>query len=102
MRLGLVFSLILAVLAVLFALANPGTMEVDFVLFEVSGSTALVLLLTFGFGILVGLLSTLPALLRERSKLKRLRKNEDSDSDAGSSTTTPKSSSGPAQPGSTS
>ena len=97
MRTGLIFSLILAVLAVIFALANPGTMEVDFVFFRTSGSTALILLLTFGFGVLVGLLSTLPRLLRNQRKLTRLQKKQGSAGDAGSSFTPPKSSSSPSR-----
>ncbi|MFB6272443.1 MAG: LapA family protein [Salinibacter sp.] len=96
MRLGLLFSLILAIGAVIFALANPGTMEVDFVLFETSGSTALILLLTFGLGVIVGLLCTLPNLLRKRSKLKTLQKNKDAGTGA-SSSAGPKSPSGSSQ-----
>lgn len=101
MRFGLVFSLVLAILAVIFALANPGTMEVDFVLFTTSGSTALVLLLTFGLGIVVGLLSTLPTLLRNRSKLKRLQEDEESETNASSPTTTAGPSSGARRSGGT-
>lgn len=77
MRFGLVFSLILAILAVIFALQNPQTMEVNLLFFRTQGSTALVLILTFGFGVLVGLLSTLPSQLRTRRKLKKLQAEQD-------------------------
>lgn len=94
MRFGLIFSLILAILAVFFALMNPKPMDVNLIFFETSGSTALILILTFGLGVLVGLLSTLPKQLRTRSKLKELQKKQESGSTSGSSVTAPKSSSG--------
>ncbi|WP_103021071.1 LapA family protein [Salinibacter altiplanensis] len=80
MRLGLVFSLILAILAVVFALQNPQTMDVNLLVFQTQGSTALILILTFGFGVLVGLLSTLPKQLRTRRQLKELQKEQDTGS----------------------
>lgn len=81
MRFSLVFSLALSIIAVIFALQNPQPMDVNLLFFESSGSTALVLILTFGFGILVGLLSTLPKQLRTRRKLKELQKKQDADPD---------------------
>ncbi|WP_263786409.1 LapA family protein [Salinibacter grassmerensis] len=77
MRLGLVFSLILAIFAVVFALQNPQTMDVNLLFFQTQGSTALILILTFGFGVLVGLLSTLPKQLRTRRKLNELRQEQE-------------------------
>jgi len=94
MRSGIIFSLIFATGAVIFALANPQPMEVDFLLFRTSGSTALVLIVTFGFGVVVGLLSTLPTLVRKRRQLKSLQKNQNSDASPRSSVPNPKSSSG--------
>lgn len=101
MRFGLIFSLILAIFAVIFALLNPQPMDVNLILFETSGSTALILILTFGFGVLVGLLSTLPKQFRTRRKLKELKKKQSSESTASSSFTSPKSSSGSARKSST-
>lgn len=101
MRLGLVFSLILAIFAVIFALQNPQSMDVNLLFFQTEGSTALVLILTFGFGVLVGLLSTLPTQLRTRRKLKELQQEEEKSSTASSSFTTPKSSSEGSRPGGT-
>lgn len=95
MRFGLISSLILAIVAVLFALQNPQSMDVNFLFFETQGSTALVLILTFGFGVVVGLLSTLPSRLRTRRKLKELQKERESPSD-------PESASGRASSGSAS
>lgn len=101
MRFGLIFSLILAILAVIFALLNPQPMDVNLILFETSGSTALILILTFGLGVLVGVLSTLPKQLRTRRKLKELQQEQGSESKSSSSVMDPKSSSGSSGPGGT-
>jgi putative membrane protein len=97
MRTGLIFSLLLAILAVIFALQNPQLMDVNLVFVETRGSTALVLILTFGLGVIVGLLSTLPKQLRTRRKLKALQKEQDTASEPSSSFTEP-TSSGPSRP----
>lgn len=78
MRIGLVLSLLLAILAVLFAVQNPQPMEVQLLFFSTEGSTALVLILTFGLGVTVGLLSSLPGRIRARRKLKALQKKQQS------------------------
>ena len=87
MRFGLVLSLLLAILAVLFAVQNPQPMEVQLLFFSTEGSTALVLILTFGLGVTVGLLSSLPGRIRARRELKALRKKQQSEA---SDTSTPK------------
>jgi len=84
MRIGLLSGLILAILAVVFALQNPQPMEVNLLFFRTTGSTALVLILTFAFGVAVGLISSLPGRLRARRELKALRKKVDDDSASGS------------------
>lgn len=89
MRFGLISGLVLAVLAVIFALQNPQPMEVNLLFFQTDGSTALVLILTFAFGVVVGLVSSLPGRLRARRELRELRKNADTgstDDSSGSST----------------
>lgn len=73
MRIGLISALVLAVVAVIFALQNPQMMEVNLLFFETEGSTALVLILTFAFGVLVGLISSLPGRIRARRKVKELQ-----------------------------
>jgi putative membrane protein len=98
MRTGLILSLLLAILAVIFALQNPQAMDVNLLFFETQGSTALILILTFGLGVIVGLLSTLPKQLRTRRKLKELQKKQDPESKPSSSFTEPKSSSGSSRP----
>lgn len=74
MRFALVLSLLIAILAVVFALQNPQMMEVNLLFVETQGSTALVLIVTLGIGVLVGLLSTLPGRIRDRRTIKSLEK----------------------------
>jgi putative membrane protein len=74
MRIALVFSLLLAVLAVLFALQNPQTIEVNFVVYRTSGSAAFILIVTFAVGVVVGLLSTLPGRIRDKRALKKTKR----------------------------
>lgn len=78
MRLGLLLSLLLAIVAVVFAVQNPQEMDVNLLFFQTQGSTALVLILTFGLGVVVGLLSSLPDRLRAQRKLKELQKKQQS------------------------
>jgi uncharacterized integral membrane protein len=102
MRLGLIFSLLLAVVAVIFALQNPQNMDVNLLFFQTQGSTALVLIVTFCLGVIVGLLSMLPKQFRIRRELKKLQRQQDSESPSDSSFTQSKSSSGASRPGDTS
>lgn len=95
MRFGLVSALVLAVVAVIFALQNPQPMEVNLLFFETEGSTALVLILTFAFGVVVGLISSLPGRLRARRKVKELEKEKQTSSAGPSSTSPPASASSP-------
>lgn len=74
MRIALVFSLLLAILAVIFALQNPQMADVYLFGAEVRGSTALILIVTFAIGVLVGVFATLPGWISNRRKLHRLRK----------------------------
>ncbi len=74
MRFTLVISLVIAVVAVVFALANNEDMAVNLVVVRTEGSKALILMVTFVMGVVVGLLSTLPARLRDRREVKRLKK----------------------------
>lgn len=94
MRFGLVFSLLLAILAVIFALQNPQSMDVNLLFFQTRGSTALVLILTFGFGVAVGLLSSLPGRLRDRRKLKALQKSQKTKTSSSSDASSKSSSAG--------
>jgi putative membrane protein len=95
MRFALVFSLLIAVLAVVFALQNPQMMEVNLLFVDTQGSTALVLIITFGLGVLVGLLSALPSRVRDRRKIKALEKSLQKVQDASFSSPSSSSSASP-------
>lgn len=74
MRFTLIISLLLSILAVIFALQNPGFIEVTLFGLGYEGSKALVLILTFTVGVIVGVLGTLPGYIRNRRKVNSLRK----------------------------
>ena len=74
MRFTLFVSLLLSILAVLFALQNPGVMDVNVLGFAYTGSKALVLITTFAVGVFVGALATIPAYFRNRRKVSSLQK----------------------------
>ena len=73
MRFTLIISLLLSVLAVLFALQNPEQIDVEFGPFDVRGSTALILIITFAIGALVGILAMVPSRLKQRKEVKTLK-----------------------------
>lgn len=74
MRLTLIISLIISIFAVIFALQNPQPTEVQIGRSTLQESTALVLLVTFALGVLVGILGALPGWIRNRRKVTSLRK----------------------------
>lgn len=74
MRFALILSLILSILAVVFALQNPGFMDVNLGPFDIRGSTALILMITFGIGVLVGILATTPSIMKRRKRIRYLEK----------------------------
>jgi len=74
MRFALVLSLVLAILAVVFALQNPASMDVNLGPFVVNGSTALILMVTFGIGVIVGLLAAAPSLVKRKRRIRHLEK----------------------------
>ena len=104
MRTALVMSLVLAVVAVVFALQNPQMVRVNLLFVETQGSAALVLILTFALGVAVGILSTLPSRIRDKRELKRLKKSRSSGTSpsgmSSSSASSPTSSSSSSSPSS--
>jgi uncharacterized integral membrane protein len=60
------FALIIAVVAVIFALQNTSAVTVTFFFWNFHGSLALVLLGALAAGLLIGLLAALPGLVRGR------------------------------------
>jgi putative membrane protein len=70
----LIAALGLAILTVIFALQNPIPVGVAFFSWKFEGSLALVLLLTFGLGVLVSFLISIPAILKRRSAVSNQTK----------------------------
>ena len=62
----ILFALLIALVAVIFALQNTAAVTVTFFIWNFQGSLALVLLGTLAVGLLIGLLAALPGLVRGR------------------------------------
>jgi len=60
----LVFALVIAVLAVIFALYNTAPVTIAFFAWQVTGSLSLILLITLAIGALIGLLALAPTLVK--------------------------------------
>jgi putative membrane protein len=75
MRFALIFSLLIAILAVVFALYNPDPTDIhigpNYVL---TSPLALVIIVTLLAGVVVGALFSVPNRLRSRSRIKKLEK----------------------------
>jgi lipopolysaccharide assembly protein A len=70
----LIFALLIAVIAVIFALQNTMTVTISFLAWEITGSLSLVLLITLAIGALIGLLVLAPTAIRSRIAVSRDRK----------------------------
>lgn len=77
----LVFVLVVAILAVIFAAQNSAVVAISFFSWSASGSLSLVLILTLSLGILIGILIMAPSVFKRwfqssglRRRLKRLEK----------------------------
>ncbi|MEA4909703.1 MAG: LapA family protein [Chloroflexi bacterium] len=66
MQIFIVIALVIAILAVVFALQNLATVTVTFFIWSIDASLALVLLVTLAVGVLISLLASLPGLIRGR------------------------------------
>ncbi len=60
----LIFALLIAVIAVIFALQNTITVTISFLAWKVTGSLSLVLLITLAIGALIGMLVLAPSAIR--------------------------------------
>jgi uncharacterized integral membrane protein len=70
----LIFALVIAVIAVIFALQNTITVTISFLAWEVTGSLSLVLLVTLAIGALIGLLVLAPSAIRNTIAMSNNRK----------------------------
>jgi uncharacterized integral membrane protein len=73
----LVLGLIIAVVAVIFALQNTAAVTVSFFIWQFDQSLALVLLLAVALGVLIAVLTLLPTVIREKWQLSGRRKKID-------------------------
>lgn len=75
MRIALVFSLLIALIAVIFAFENPDPVNVEFLtLRSQEVPLALVIIVSLLTGVLVGALFSVPSRIRSRSRIKKLEK----------------------------
>ncbi|MGD1931718.1 MAG: lipopolysaccharide assembly protein LapA domain-containing protein [Leptolyngbyaceae cyanobacterium] len=78
MRLYVISALVIAFLAILFALQNTNLVTIQLFLWEYRQSLALILLVTLAIGVIIGLLVSVPALIRRNLKTARVQKQADS------------------------
>lgn len=74
----LILALIIAVIAVIFALQNTAAVSVSFFIWQFNQSLALVLLLAAFVGVVIGLLTILPGSIKTRWQLAARNKKIDS------------------------
>ena len=74
MQILLIFSLIVAIVAVLFAVQNAAPVPVQFLFWKYQGPLALSLLLSVLLGVLISMLFSLPSLTRSKMTIRNQRK----------------------------
>ena len=74
MRALVSLALILALLVTIFAVQNNAVTTIKFLGWSVEGSAALVLMITFALGIIIGALLMTPGSVRNRLKARELRR----------------------------
>jgi GGDEF domain-containing protein len=77
MRLYVISALVIAFLAILFALQNTNLVTIQLFIWEYRQSLALILLGTLAIGVLIGILISFPAILRRNFKAARIQKQAD-------------------------
>ncbi len=71
---SILMALLIAMVAVVFALQNATTVTISFLVWKFDGSLALLLLLTLAIGFLIGWLATTPTIFRLRRERNALKK----------------------------
>ncbi len=74
MPLLIVAAIVIAFLAIAFALVNNQPVIINFVMAQISGSLALVLLSTLAIGVLIGLLVLIPTLIKRGWRVSRAKR----------------------------
>jgi uncharacterized integral membrane protein len=72
---ALVGALVIAILAAIFALQNPDLTFVNVFAWEFNAPLALVLFITLGVGLIIGLLVLVPSIIRREMKLRHKTKH---------------------------
>jgi uncharacterized membrane protein YciS (DUF1049 family) len=60
----LILALVIAIIAVIFALQNTPVVTISFLVWKVTGSLSLVLLVTLAIGVLIGVLFLIPSAIK--------------------------------------
>lgn len=74
MRFALVLSLLIAVLAIVFAVNNPQEVTVNLLLWEVRSTLAVTLVVVLLAGLLIGILASYPSIYRRSARIRKLEK----------------------------
>ena len=74
MRFALILSLLIAILAVVFALYNPDPVSINLIQYEITSPLALVVIVTLLIGVLVGALASVPGRIRSRNRVRKLER----------------------------
>jgi uncharacterized integral membrane protein len=82
MLITLLLGLILALIIVIFIFQNPSPVIVHFLVWHFQGSLALLLLLTFIFGIIISLLVAIPLVIRRMHRKTNLIGTKEKPEDA--------------------
>ncbi len=75
MLIFVILALLLALLAVVFALQNTGAVTITFLFWNFTGSLALVLIIALAAGLLISFLAYLPSLIRGQLSTRKMRKH---------------------------
>jgi uncharacterized integral membrane protein len=70
----LILALLIAITAVVFALQNTLTVSISFLVWKITGSLSLVLLVTLAIGVVIGLLVLAPRLFKSTFRVASHRK----------------------------
>ena len=70
----LIFALVIATVAVIFAIQNPVTIAISFLAWKVTGSLSLVLIITLAIGTVIGMLVLAPSAIKNSISVSSHRK----------------------------
>ncbi len=76
MRIFMLFALLIALIAVIFALQNTQVVSINFLAWTFQGSIALEVIVTLIAGVLVGILAMLPASIRSQLQISGKNKEK--------------------------